>query len=112
MWLRRPPKMMADTATPSGSLAAGSSAGLLAIGAVNRLLGCAALRPQSGVQCLAGPVDAFLGRFGGLAFPPHIAIGQQRHVGVDGVAGHAGHGVGIGLRSWCRAPRRNSRLRD
>src|SRR5205085_110495 len=49
--LRRPPKMMALTGTPSRSLAAGSRAGLLVIGAVKRLLGCAALRPTApGVQ--------------------------------------------------------------
>src|SRR5512137_149490 len=39
---RRPPKMMALMGTPRGSCAKRESAGLLAMGAVKRLLGCAA----------------------------------------------------------------------
>src|SRR6218665_2095352 len=39
---RRPPKMMAEMGTPMGSLALGLSAGLFPMGAVKRLLGCAA----------------------------------------------------------------------
>ena len=35
---RRPPKMMAEIGTPAGSSTAGSSTGLLAIGAVKRAL--------------------------------------------------------------------------
>src|SRR5437868_980672 len=50
VWLRRPPKIMPDTGTPAGSSARGSRAGLLAIGAVKRLLGWAALRPLAGVH--------------------------------------------------------------
>src|SRR5580693_6348870 len=40
---RRPPKMIAEIGTPCGSLAIGESAGLLRMGVVKRLLGCAAL---------------------------------------------------------------------
>src|SRR5688572_28735491 len=40
--LRRPPKMMAEMGTPSGSLTCLESTGLLDIGAVKRELGCAA----------------------------------------------------------------------
>ena len=43
--LRRPPKMIALTRTPAGSLTATSSTGLFDDGAVNRLLGCAAFPP-------------------------------------------------------------------
>src|SRR5689334_24791878 len=39
---RRPPKMIAEIGTPSGSVANFDSAGLLLIGAVKRLFGCAA----------------------------------------------------------------------
>ena len=79
--LRRPPKMMALTGTPSGSFAAGSSAGLFAIGAVNRLLGWAALRPV--VLPIVGvhgwPVQSMhsAGRLLGLAFPPDVAVGRS-----------------------------------
>src|SRR5271154_911208 len=40
---RRPPKMIAEIGTPRGSSACGDHAGLLRIGVVKRLLGCAAL---------------------------------------------------------------------
>jgi hypothetical protein len=40
--LRRPPKMMAEMGTPSGSLMCFESTGLLVAGAVKRLFGCAA----------------------------------------------------------------------
>src|SRR5579883_1822856 len=49
---RRPPKMIAEISTPLGSLALGSKAGLLIMGAVKRLLGWAALVPDCGVQGL------------------------------------------------------------
>src|SRR2546423_3510025 len=39
---RRPPKRMAEIGTPFGSIANRDSAGLLVIGAVKRLFGCAA----------------------------------------------------------------------
>ena len=42
--------MMALTGTPCGSFHAGSMVGHCMAGAVKRLLGCAALRPQPGVQ--------------------------------------------------------------
>src|SRR5579875_633559 len=47
---RRPPKTIAEIGTPRGSLACGESTGLLLIGAVKRLFGCAALAPDSGVH--------------------------------------------------------------
>src|SRR5579862_6746145 len=53
---RRPPKIIAEIGTPSGSSHAGSMVGHCDAGAVNRALGCAALtpesRPISGVQWL------------------------------------------------------------
>src|SRR5688572_20204548 len=49
---RRPPNTIAFTNTPLGSLAAGSSAGLLFMGAVKRLLGCAAFVPLLGDHSL------------------------------------------------------------
>ena len=61
--------MMAETGTPSGSLAAGSSAGLLVIGAVKRLLGWAALRPQSGVH--GWPVQSMHSAGGSSVLPSH-----------------------------------------
>src|SRR5271163_342706 len=60
---RRPPKMIADIGTPFGSSAAGDHAGLLRIGVVKRLFGCAAFslealfhgRPcQSSIPSTAG----------------------------------------------------------
>src|SRR5437660_120301 len=39
--------MIAEIGTPSGSFAALESAGLLVIGAVKRLLGCAAFSPEA-----------------------------------------------------------------
>src|SRR5437660_72658 len=65
--------MMALTSTPFGSFHAGSRAGLLVMGAVNRLLGCAALRPTvsaiSGVQCW--PVQSTHSRGGSSVLPSH-----------------------------------------
>src|SRR5882672_1025319 len=49
---RRPPKMIALIGTPCGSLAIGSSEGLLIIGAAKRLLACAAFSFESGVHLL------------------------------------------------------------
>src|SRR5688500_11786603 len=67
--LRRQPKTIAHTGTPAGSSHAGSSAGLFVAGAVKRLLGWAAFRPQSGVQ--GWPVQSI--RLGGgvLVLPSH-----------------------------------------
>src|SRR3954470_4490670 len=67
--LRRPPKMIALTGTPAGSSADGSSAGLWDIGAVNRLFGCAALRPPSGVHFC--PVQSIASRGGVSVLPSH-----------------------------------------
>ena len=47
---RRPPKMKPLIGTPAGFSHSGSSVGHCDRGAVKRALGCAALRPQSGVQ--------------------------------------------------------------
>src|SRR6185369_3710329 len=47
---RRPPKMKALMGTPAGSSHCGSMDGHCDAGTVKRELGCAALRPQSGVQ--------------------------------------------------------------
>src|ERR1051325_8186114 len=66
---RRPPKMMALIGTPAGSLASGASAGLFAIGAVNRLLGWAAFSFDSGVHLLPFQSRHSLG--GGPSLPSH-----------------------------------------
>ena len=98
---RRPPKMMAEMGTPSGSSQSGSMVGHCAAGAVKRPLGCAALAPVSlaicGVQRLPRQSMQLGGRLVGHAFPPDVAVGGERDVGEDGVAGERGHGVGIGL---------------
>src|SRR5581483_11240062 len=47
---RRPPKMIAEIGTPCGSFALGESAGLFVMGAVKRLLGCAALSAEPRFQ--------------------------------------------------------------
>src|SRR5882672_11090247 len=47
---RRPPKTNADIGTPSGVSHAASIEGHCDAGTVKRAFGCAALRPQSGVQ--------------------------------------------------------------
>src|SRR5215510_3683775 len=47
---RRPPNTNALIGTPAGSSQAGSIVGHCEAGAVKRALGCAALRPQPGVQ--------------------------------------------------------------
>jgi hypothetical protein len=67
--LRRPPKTIALMRTPAGSLAASSSTGLLLIGAVKRLFGCAALRPQSGVH--GWPVQSVHSGGGSSVLPSH-----------------------------------------
>src|SRR5882724_8098237 len=49
---RRPPKMIAETGTPLGCPAAGSSTGLFVSGAVKREFGCAALPRDWAVHSL------------------------------------------------------------
>src|SRR5438128_11174685 len=49
---RLPPNRIADSGTPSGFCQSGSITGHCEAGAVNRELGCAPLRPDSGVQSL------------------------------------------------------------
>ena len=66
---RRPPKMMAEIGTPSGFCQSGSIVGQLEAGAVKRALGCAALRPQSGVQSL--PVQSIRCFGASLVMPSH-----------------------------------------
>src|SRR3974390_2300871 len=41
------------------------------------------------------PVDELLGDRSVHAFPPHVAVLRQGHVGEDGVLGDGGHGVGV-----------------
>src|SRR5512140_2598061 len=67
--LRRPPKMIALTGTPSGSFHAGSSTGLLVTGAVNRLFGWAALVELAGVHSLPCQSIALAGT--GPSLPSH-----------------------------------------
>ena len=88
---------MALSGTPAGSSQAGSMEGQLAAGAVKRELGCAAGVLLSGVQ--GWPRQSVMPPAGDRshAFPPHVAVGGQRHVGEDGVLGQAVHGVGIGF---------------
>ena len=47
---RRPPNRMASIGTPLGSSHSGAITGHCAAGAVKRALGCAAGRPEAGVQ--------------------------------------------------------------
>src|SRR3954453_4377244 len=61
--------MIALTRTPLGSSEHSSSAGLLLMGAVNRLFGCAAFRPQSGVH--RWPVQSMHSSGGCLVLPSH-----------------------------------------
>src|SRR5438067_13444031 len=61
--------MNAEIGTPCGSLAAGSITGHWLIGAVKRALGCAALRPLSGVQ--SWPVQSIRCAGGVLVMPSH-----------------------------------------
>src|SRR5215218_6810909 len=66
---RRPPKMNALTGTPFGSSQSASSAGFWEAGAVNRALGCEALRSASGVQSLPCQSTACAG--GSPSIPSH-----------------------------------------
>src|SRR5438876_782247 len=61
--------MKAEIGTPWGLAQSGSMDGHCSIGAVNREFGCAALRPQSGVQSLPRQQMAWLG--GGPSIPSH-----------------------------------------
>ncbi len=62
--------MIALIGTPFGSLTSGASSGLLVIGAVNRLLGCAAFSFDVGRPLVALPVEAL--RSGGRpSLPSH-----------------------------------------
>src|SRR5947209_16464364 len=67
--LRRPPNTMPEIGTPPGSLTCGSCTGLLLIGAVKRLLGWAAGRPQPGVHGL--PVQSRHSAGGSFVLPSH-----------------------------------------
>src|SRR4051812_10078182 len=49
---RRPPRIMADSGTPSGFCHSGSITGHCDAETVNRELGCAPFAPDSGVQSL------------------------------------------------------------
>jgi len=72
------------------------NAGLLVIGAVKRLLDGRLCRERRG-----GPGVAFsnpmhwAGGWSVFSFPPDVAVGEEGDVGIDGVVGHAGHGVGV-----------------
>src|SRR5437667_1949 len=69
---RRPPKMIALTGTPFGSSASGASAGLLRIGAVKRLFGCAAFSFESDVHLL--PFQSRHSAGGGSSWPSHQTV--------------------------------------
>jgi hypothetical protein len=84
---RRPPKMIAEIGTPFGSSANFDRLGLLRIGAVKREFGCAAFSGEAGVH---GRPFQSVSSGGGRpvhALPPHVAVGGQRDVGEDRVAG-------------------------
>src|SRR5579875_2409621 len=66
---RRPPNTKALMGTPSGSSQAGSIEGHWLAGTVNRAFGCAASRPQSGVQC--SPRQSISSGGGSLVMPSH-----------------------------------------
>src|SRR3954447_229023 len=66
---RRPPKMRPLIGTPAGFSHSGSRLGHCDKGAVNRAFGCAALRPQSGVQGLPAQSVSLAG--GSSVIPSH-----------------------------------------
>src|SRR5216684_3303762 len=66
---RRPPKIIAEIGTPLGSSACGESAGLLVIGVVNRLFGCAALFPDSLLH--GRPCQSTVPAGGSVSMPSH-----------------------------------------
>src|SRR5439155_18698575 len=92
---RRPPKMMAPTCTPWGSSHDGSSAGLLIAGAVNRLLGCAALRPQSGVHFC--PVQSMHSGGGSLVLASHQTSPSGNSATLVKIALRFMHSIALGL---------------
>ena len=61
--------MIAETGTPSGLCQSGSIVGHWSAGAVNRAFGCAALRPQPGVQ--SSPVQSTRCAGGCRVMPSH-----------------------------------------
>src|SRR5690606_27381767 len=67
--LRRPPKMIAEIGTPCGTDARGESAGVLAMGVVERLRGWSAFSPDSGVQRV--PFQSYQPPGGSLVIPSH-----------------------------------------
>src|SRR6185295_3808132 len=66
---RRPPKMNASIGTPAGSSHAGSIDGHCDAATVKRAFGCAALRPDCGVQSL--PVQSIKRGGGSFVMPSH-----------------------------------------
>ena len=68
---------------------------------VKRAFGCAAVRPQPGVHSLPVQSVSFAGGVLRHAFPPHVALGRERHVGEDGVGLDRLHAVGVGLQPTC-----------
>src|SRR5437762_8574747 len=58
---RRPPNKIAESGTPAGFCQSGSITGHCEAGAVNRELGCAPLRPESGVHALPSQSIPFAG---------------------------------------------------
>src|SRR5579863_696618 len=66
---RRPPKMIAEIGTPFGPSAAGDHAGLLRIGVVNRLFGCAALFAEVLLQ--GRPCQSSIPSGAGTSIPSH-----------------------------------------
>src|SRR5574340_150059 len=69
---RRPPKMRAEIGTPFGSCANRESAGLLAIGAVKRLFGCAALSFEPRFQ--GAPFQSIISAGASLSLPSHQTL--------------------------------------
>ena len=60
------------------------------------LLGCAAFRPQSGVQGWPCPVECSLaGGVSVIAFPPDIAVFGQGDIGEDGVCAIVSMALGL-----------------
>jgi hypothetical protein len=89
---RRPPKTIASIGTPSGSCQLGSMFGHCPAGAVNLEFGCAASRPQPGVQSLPFQSIKWAG-------------GSDSDVREDRVSRHSFHGTRVGLP---RSPRCNA----
>ena len=83
---RRPPNRIASIGTPATDSQSSAIVGHWAAATVKREFGCAAGRPESGVQRLPGPIGELGGRGLGEALPPHVAVVAKCDVREDRVS--------------------------